>query len=162
MSEKTDLPVTTGEAQAKRWDPFQLLTQLQTDLDRIWEGKGPFIRFRKLSDLPTEWTPRVDVFGQNGTIVVKAEIPGVPKEEMEVFVEEGDLVIRGERKEEKEVKETDFYRMERSFGSFYRRLPLPEGVKAEEIKATYADGVLEVTIPKPAVPETTPVKIAVK
>jgi HSP20 family protein len=161
MSEKTDLPATTGEAQSKRWDPMQMIADLQTELDRFWEGRTPMMSLRRLADMPTKWTPKIDVFGQNGSIIVKAEVPGVPKESMDVYVEDGDLVIRGERKAEKEVKETDFYRMERSYGSFYRRLPLPEGVDPKAIEANYADGVLEVKVPKPAMPEPKPTKIAI-
>jgi HSP20 family protein len=74
----------------------------------------------------------------------------VKKEDIEITLDQGDLVIRGERKAEHEVKEEQHYRMECSYGSFYRRIPLPSGVKADQIKATYNDGVLEVRIPTPA------------
>jgi HSP20 family protein len=82
--------------------------------------------------------------------VVKAEVPEVKKEDIDVALEGGDLVIRGERKAEQEVKEEDYYRMERSYGSFYRRIPLGFEVKSEQVQAKYTDGVLEVSIPKPA------------
>jgi HSP20 family protein len=105
----------------------------------------------------------MDVYEQAGALVVKAELPGVKKEEIEITLEEGDLVLRGEHQAETEVKEEAFYRMERSYGSFYRRLPLAGDVKPEQITATLTDGVLEVRIPKPAEEaKTTPQKIAVK
>jgi HSP20 family protein len=93
--------------------------------------------------------PRVDVFEREGKLVVKAELPGVNKEDIDLQISDGDLVLRAERREEREVKEENWYRMERSSGSLYRRLPMPEGVQADQIQAALTDGVLEVTIPKP-------------
>ena len=83
------------------------------------------------------------------------------REDIDVEIENGDLVIKGERHSEHEVKEEHAYRMERSFGSFYRRLPLPEGVKEEDISATYTDGVLEVRTPKAQAEKPAPKKIAI-
>jgi HSP20 family protein len=93
--------------------------------------------------------PSTDVYEKDGNLVVKAELPGMKKEDIEVTLDQGDLVIRGERKAESEVTEEDYYRLERSYGSFYRRLPLGFHVTAEQIAASYHDGVLEVRIPKP-------------
>ena len=76
----------------------------------------------------------MDIFEKDGALMVKAELPGVKKEEVTITLDDGDLVVRGERKAESEVKEEDYYRMERSYGSFYRRMPLPFEAKAEEIK----------------------------
>jgi HSP20 family protein len=162
MSEKTTAPATTQVPKPRRWDPFDLLTQMQTEFDRFWGGRGPAFRpLLRPAELADTWTPRADVFEQNGNIVVKAELPGVKKEDIDVAVEDGDLVVRGERTSEETVEEKDYLRMERSSGGFYRRLPLPEGTTAEQIAATYKDGVLEVTVPKPATKASTPTKIAV-
>lgn len=97
----------------------------------------------------------MDVYEKDNALFVKAELPGLKKEDVQVEVEGEDLVIRGESKTESEVKDGDYYRSERSFGSFYRRLPLPAGVTSEQIQATLKDGVLEVRVPKPteAAPE---------
>ena len=105
--------------------------------------------------------PRVDVFEREGNLVVKAELPGVKKEDIDLQITDGDLVLRAERREEHEVKEENWYRMERSSGSLYRRLPLPEGITAEGIQAALSDGVLEITIPKPKESEPQATKIAI-
>lgn len=148
-----------------RWDPFEALDELQEEIDRLWRRAwwpAPWSLtrpLRRLTRMAETWAPRCDVYEQNGQIVVKAELPGVKKEDIEVSLVEGDLVIRGERKAESEVKEEDYYRMERSYGSFYRRLALPADVKADEIQARYQDGVLEVRIPKPSTKKI-PIKVS--
>lgn len=109
----------------------------------------PWLDFPWFRNNLADWTPRMDAFTRNGMFVVKAELPGMKKDEVQVTLEEGDLVIQGERKFEQEVKEEDFHRMERRVGQFYRRLPLPFEVKPQQIKAEFHDGVLEVTFPKP-------------
>jgi HSP20 family protein len=104
----------------------------------------------------------MDVFEKNGKVHVKVELPGVNKDAVKVEMADGDLIIQGERRAEQEVREEDYYRMERTYGSFYRRLPIPFEVKAEQIKASFKDGVLEVEIPKPAKPTPAPTKIDVR
>lgn len=170
MSEKTTAPATTTTpvkteepAKLRRWGLMDMMSQMQNDLDRLWGGRFAALRPLRLStESGDAWSPRADVYEQNGNLVVKAELPGVKKEDINVAVEDGDLVIRGERTSEEKVEEKDYYRMERSTGAFYRRLPVPEGITAEQIAATYNDGVLQVTMPKPvtttAVPTTIPVK----
>jgi HSP20 family protein len=100
--------------------------------------------------METTWAPRVDVFEKNGEVVVKAELPGVKKEDVKVSIQDDDLLIEGERQAEKEVKEQDYYRVERAYGAFYRRLPMPAGVPADKVKVSFTDGVLEIRIPKSA------------
>jgi len=130
------------------WDPWQQLERLQDEFDRLW-GSQVFPRrgpgMPKLSD----WRPRADVYEDGNELVVKAELPGVKREDIEVNVEAGVLTIRGTRKDEKEIKEEHFHRMERSSGSFFRQIPLPGVVSADAIKATHKDGVLEIRLPKP-------------
>jgi HSP20 family protein len=103
--------------------------------------------------------PAVDVFEKNDKFIVKAEVPGMKEEDIDVSVVGDTLTIKGERKTETEVKEEDYYRCERSYGSFYRSIPLPSAVDASKIEASYEDGLLEVTLPKKA--EVKPKKIAV-
>ena len=93
------------------------------------------------------WTPDVEMFERNNTLIVRAELPGLKKEDVTVEVAENELVLKGERKHEKEEKGEGYYRSERSYGSFYRALSLPEGAKIDAAKATVSDGVLEVTMP---------------
>jgi HSP20 family protein len=96
----------------------------------------------------------VDVYEANGDLVIHAELPGVEKQDIKLTLDNGDLLIEGERKSEEKLEEKDYYRMERMAGSFYRRLPLPAGVKPEQIHAQYTDGVLEVRVPKGAAAAT--------
>jgi HSP20 family protein len=150
----TELTKTNGQ-QAQRWEPLDVFEELETEMARFWQQ--PWLPMpRMLTRVPRfqerlamAWRPTVDIFEKNGHLVVKAELPGVKKEDVSVTLDQGDLVISGERKVESEVKEEHVYRMERSYGSFYRRLPLPEEVLPEQIEATFKDGVLEVRFPKP-------------
>ncbi len=165
---KPAIPVKADEARLRRRDPFEMLNDLQEEMRRYWSEAWPLAPLpwrRALAGAvptPTPWAPRVDVFERNGDLVVKAELPGVNRDDIEVTLDDGDLVIRGERKTEQEVKEDSYYRMERSYGSFQRRLSLPPGVKPDDVKASYADGVLEIRVPKPAQapPQAQQIKIA--
>lgn len=131
------------------WDPWRQLERLQDEFDRLWGG--PLFSWRRPAfTRAAEWRPRCDVYEDGGDLVVKAELPGVKKEDIQVELDEGVLTIRGSRKEEKEIKEDQYYRMERASGTFFRQIPLPGPVKADQIKANYKDGVLEVRLPKPA------------
>jgi HSP20 family protein len=153
MAETTTAPAKSQNGKLHRLDPFEML---QDEMARLWGQTWPFGAWplaRKAAQT-TEgaalWTLRIDVFEKNGDFVVKAELPGAKKEDIEVTLDQGDLVIRGQKKAETEVKEEHYYRMEQSYGSFYRRLALPFETTAEQIKATYAEGILEIRIPKPA------------
>ena len=95
------------------------------------------------------WNPGIDVYEKDNRLFTRIDLPGMKKEDVKVEVSDGHLAISGERKREEEEKEKEFYRCEREYGSFYRAVPLPEGVKVEDVKATFADGVLEVSVPLP-------------
>ncbi|MBI3971384.1 MAG: Hsp20/alpha crystallin family protein [Chloroflexi bacterium] len=130
---------------------------------RFWSDVWP-IRFagrewplHRLAQVPAAWAPRVDAYEKEGRLIVQAELPGMKKEDIQVALDQNDLIIKGEHKTESEVKAEDYYRCERSYGSFFRRMPLPFTAKAENIKAKYTDGVLQITIPKPT-PEREEVK----
>lgn len=92
--------------------------------------------------------PSIDVYDEKDSVVVKAELPGMKKEDIEVNLAGENLTIKGEKKEDKEVKEDNYYRRERSYGSFVRTVALPCEVKSDEIKASFKDGVLEIQMPK--------------
>jgi len=96
------------------------------------------------------WVPTIDVMEKDDKYIVKADLPGMKEEDVDVSVVGDALVIKGERKEESEVKEEDYYCCERSYGSFSRSVALPSNVDADKIEADYSDGVLEVTLPKAA------------
>jgi HSP20 family protein len=98
--------------------------------------------------LEGEWSPSVDVAEKDGEIVVTAELPGVTKDDVDITITNDILTVKGEKKEEKEVKKENYHRVERSYGSFQRAIPLPTGVKGDEAKANYKDGVLRIIVPK--------------
>lgn len=132
-------------------DPFKLMRQMTSELDRLFEeSPWPSLRWpavRAESTLERTWFPEIDVFEKDGRLITKIDLPGLKKDDVKVEVTDGQLTISGERKTEAEEKKENFYRCEREYGSFYRAVPLPEGVKLEDVKATFADGVLEVSIP---------------
>lgn len=141
-------------------DPFALFRHMTADVDRMFdEGSRPFFRraFRTLAGKTTTWAPEIDVFEKGNRLITKIDLPGMKKEDVKVEVTDGHLVISGERKSEIEEQKNDFYRCEREFGSFYRAVPLPEGAKIEDVVATFANGVLEVSVPL-AVHETPKVR----
>jgi HSP20 family protein len=108
------------------------------------------------------WLPDIDVFEREGKLVVRADLPGMKRDDIEVAVEGDSLVVRGQRREEREVKDEDYYCCERAVGEFSRAIGLPEGADAEQIEATYQDGVLEVTVPVAEARVARKVEVAVK
>jgi HSP20 family protein len=120
-------------------DPFAVL-----------DAFGPSLRWPSLEMAEARaWSPTIEVFEKDNRLVTKVDLPGLKKEDVKVEVTDGHLSISGERKREVEEKKKNVYRSEREYGSFYRAVPLPEGVKLEDVKATFADGVLEVSVPLP-------------
>jgi HSP20 family protein len=101
------------------------------------------------------WSPKIDVVEQDHHLVTRVDLPGMKKEDVSVEVTDGHLALSGERKRETEDKKDDYYRCEREYGIFYRAVPLPDGAKLDDIKASFADGVLEVSVPLPARPDAT-------
>jgi HSP20 family protein len=97
------------------------------------------------------WTPTIEVMEKEGKLLVTAELPGVKKEDVKVHIDGDTLVVEGERKQEKEEKREGYYHSERSYGTFYRSIPLPEGAKADQTAAQFNNGVLEVSVPIPEV-----------
>ena len=141
------------------WKPFRELSTLHQDIDEL------FTRFFGEEEwLPTRWTPTAPViesFIRNGEMVVRADLPGIDPKAVELAVEGHRLVMRGERHAKEERKEKDCMYREVSYGRFERAVELPEGVDTESIKATYHDGVLEVTMKAPKAMVAKKVPIAV-
>jgi len=128
------------------------------DLDRPFEEffrtlAGPW-PFRPLLALTPgkHYIPTADMYARNGDMVVRIDLPGVDPKDIKVKFEEGELVVMGERKAEKEIKEEGYYRKEATYGVFERHMTLPKGIKEGEIKAEYDKGVLEISVPR--VPKT--------
>src|SRR6266699_4670792 len=155
MVEQTISPVKKTNGTLRRWDPLDVFETLQQEMERFWHRSfsfpiGPLPAALQAPTAPgTFWAPRTDVYEKDNTLVFKAELPGLTKQDVQVEIDSGYLVIKGESKAETGAKEASYYRLERSFGSFYRRLLLPFDVTPEQIQATLTDGVLEVQIPKP-------------
>jgi HSP20 family protein len=127
--------------------PVDLFEEMQDEFKRFWTS--PLFSGRPFQRVSTG-LPRADMYEKDNVLVVKVDLPGIKKEDIQVTVDDGDLVVRGESKTESEVKEEHYYRLERGTGHFYRRLALPFDAKAEMIEANFGDGVLEVRIPRPA------------
>jgi len=106
--------------------------------------------------------PDVDMFESNGDLVMKAELPGIKKEDIEVTLSDGTITISGEKKQEEEIKKKDYYKMERSYGSFCRTFSLPTEVKADKVKSTFKNGVLEIRMPKSEEAKSKEVKVKIE
>ena len=134
-----------------RWEPFRDLVSIQGRLNHLFDEA--FRGATRPSGDGEEWSlgswaPAVDIFEQDGHIVLKAELPGVDPKDVEVRVENNVLTLRGERKLDNEVQKENYHRVERAYGSFSRSFTLPSVVDTEKIKAEYRDGVLRVNLPK--------------
>ncbi len=127
--------------------PFAVARRMFDEMDRTFAGWMRWPDFR--AESAEGWYPSVDVIGEDGKLIVRADLPGLNKEDVKVEVSDGDLLIQGERKREHEERGRGIYRSERSYGRFTRRIPLPEGAKTGEAKAQFNNGVLEVSIPVP-------------
>jgi HSP20 family protein len=165
MAENTRLAARRSDGALRRLDPFEVLNTLRDEMDRFWRDPlriGSLVfPFGSVTTSAADFMPRVDVYEKDNTIVVTAELPGLTKDDVQVELDDDALVIRGKSQAKREVKEEAYYRAERSFGAFYRRLPLSFEVQPEQIRASMTDGVLEVRIPRPVETATEPTKIPV-
>ena len=139
------------------WDPFSFATDLQGEMNRLFNRN-----LVKKNGWGSAFEPEVDVVEEKDHFLVKADIPGVKKEELDIKVEGTLLTIRGERKEEKETKEKNYHASERFYGAFTRMIEFPVGVKADQVKATYKDGVLEISLPKSEDAKTKQITVEIK
>ena len=141
-----------------RWDPLQEFLAMSNRFNR--PINDPYAQ--RTEDSFGAWAPPVDIFERQDQLVIRAEVPGIHKEDMDVRIENGVLTLHGERKEEKETKEINVHLMERVYGSFTRSFSLPTTVDPTKVSAIYRDGVLEVTVPKveTAKPKKVEIKVA--
>lgn len=135
------------------WQPFRELAAMQHRLDRMFSDTLPraYAGFRVPSGEDQglgAWAPAVDIFETDQNVVLKAELAGVDPKDVEVRVENNTLYLKGQRKVDTEVKEENYHRVERSFGSFARSFALPDSVDADKVAAEYQNGILTLTIPK--------------
>ena len=130
-----------------RWDPLAEMADLQGWFDQAFGdffGRTPL----EMASADSTWSPLVDVHETKDQFLVKAEVPGLKQEEIEVSIVDDTLTLKGERKRETEVKENEYHRIERSYGAFQRSIVLPASVDASGVKASYKEGVLEIQLPK--------------
>ena len=144
-----------------RWEPFRDLVTSQREFGRLFrEAFSPMFGEAEVST--RSWAPPVDIYETENDIVLKAELPGIDPKDVEVRVEDNTLYLKGERKYEKEVKEKNYHRVERSYGTFARSFSLPNSINADQVKAEYKDGMLTLTMPKreEAKPKTIKIDVA--
>ena len=140
-----------------RWDPFREVVALQNRMNSLFrdmnEGEGPIST--------AAFTPAADIYEDDKKIILKLEVPGIEQNDIDVRVENSTLTVRGERKFEKDVKEENFHRIERSYGSFSRSFTLPNTVNPEQVNADYTNGVLTITLAKRAEAKPKQIKVNV-
>ena len=148
----------TAAATLEPTTPFRFARRFIDDMERLFEdfqgfrlgslyGREFFPFTKEFEHI--DWVPKIEVFEQNGVFAVRADLPGLKKDDVKVELTNEALTLSGERKEEKEEKREGYYRSERSYGSFYRYIPLPEGAKTDTATAEFHDGVLEVKMQVP-------------
>jgi HSP20 family protein len=139
-------------------NPFGMMRRFTQDMERMFDDFAGFRfpRFFRPEFAPfrtelekAEWIPQIEVLHKDGTFMVRADLPGLTKDDVKIEVTNELLTISGERKTETEEKHEGFYRTERLYGTFFRQIPLPEGVKTDNATATFRHGVLEITLPMP-------------
>jgi len=129
-------------------DPYSELRSLQRDLDRMFEGTIGFP-----SVTTRRWMPSFDIKESGNDLIVRADLPGVKKEDIKIELNNGFLTISGERKQEKKEENEKFYRSERVYGSFCRSFQVPSSLTEDQIKAHYENGVLDIVLPKEDLPQ---------
>jgi HSP20 family protein len=134
------------------FEPFALMRRMQEDMDRLFGGfgarRGLATRGRELESF--DWAPAIEAFQRGNEFVVRAEVPGLSRDDLTVEITDDDLTIRGERRHDQSEEREGVFHSERAYGSFYRMISLPEGAIAESAQANFKDGVLEVVIPAPS------------
>jgi len=129
----------------QRWEPFTSLRQMEDTMNRLWRGFGVGPIYREGGE---DWNILLDVIQHKDDIIVKASIPGVKPEDIDVAIEDNVLTLKAERKTENEYKDADYLIQERATGSFFRALRLPDTVDTNKVQSTYENGVLTITMPK--------------
>jgi len=147
------------QQQDRSGSPFEAMRRMSDELDRTFDRIlsswglpgmiGSQRRWGGSTSQDVSWIPRVEVFQKDDQFIVRAELPGLKKDDVEVNVTDEAITIQGQRRSEREEEQGGFYHSERSYGSFYRAIPLPEGVIADKADASFENGVLEVKLPAP-------------
>ncbi len=132
-----------------KWSPWREMPVLQNRFNRLFDD--PFFRVGQMDDDAGMglWNPAVDLYEKDEHFMIKAELPGVDKKDIQIDLQDRILTLSGERTYDNEVKEENYYRRERSYGKFQRAFTLPADVDSDKIKAEFKDGVLQIEVPKP-------------
>jgi HSP20 family protein len=151
--------------------PFSIMRRISDEMDRLFEnfgmggrslfpsqgaqgtGQGAWDVGGYNEGMPSMWSPHVEVCERNGKLLIQADLPGMKRDDIHVRVEDDEVIIQGERRNESSGNQSGYYRSERSYGSFYRTIPLPEGTNADSANATFRDGVLEIEFDAPRQPQ---------
>lgn len=148
-----------------KWNPYGELETMRRNIDKLFEEffETTPRRYRPLWHRlkPEIVVPNVDMYDKKNEIVVKAELPGMTKDHIDLTINDGSLILKGELKKEGEVKEEDYYSRERSYGEFTRTIALPVGADTKKAKATLKNGILEITLPKKEEAKPKEIKVAV-
>ncbi|MBT9139225.1 MAG: Spore protein SP21 [Syntrophomonadaceae bacterium] len=147
-----------------KWSPLKELEDMRKDMDRLFEEFFSPITRRRRGWLKPEMgviVPNIEMYDRKDEIVVKAELPGVAKEDIDLTITKDSLTLKGEAKREEEIKEEDYYACEMSYGSFTRTIALPAEVDSEKAKASFKNGVIEITLPKREAAKPKEIKIEV-
>ena len=127
--------------------PFSFMRRFGEGMEQLLaEFGGSGLAPRNFGEIST-WSPQIEMFQREGRLIIRADLPGLKKEDVQVELRDDSVVMRGERQEERKEEREGFYRTERSYGSFYREIPLPAGIDTSRATATYRDGVLEIAMP---------------
>jgi HSP20 family protein len=129
-----------------RWEPAREVDSLQSEVNRVFDA---FFGTAGGGNRTRRWVPAMDLVETEDHLVLKADLPGMSRDDVEIEIKDGVLTVAGERRTDHEEKSEGFYRVERAFGRFSRSLTLPDGVDADSVAAEFEDGVLDVRIPKP-------------
>jgi HSP20 family protein len=129
-----------------RWEPAREVDSLQSEVNRVFDA---FFGTAGANGRVRRWVPAMDLVEDDEQLILRADLPGLSRDDVEIEIKDRVLTVSGERKTEDEQRSEGFYRVERAFGSFSRSMTLPDGIDAERVSAEFADGVLEVRIPKP-------------
>ena len=142
--------------------PFSVMRRISDEMDRLFEnfgfgrgfsqgepGQGGAWDVGNYQGAPSMWSPHIEVSERDGKLLIQADLPGMKRDDINVRVEDDEVIIQGERRQEQTSNQRGYYRSERSYGSFYRTIPLPEGTNADSANATFKDGVLEIQLDAP-------------
>ena len=131
-----------------RWEPFRDLVSTHDHFNQLFNETFARAFGDQQETSPRTWVPPVDICETEDSLVLKAELPGIKPEAVEIRVEDSTLHLKGERKFEKEIKEENLHRVERSYGTFSRTFTLPSSIDSDKVKAEYQNGILTLTMPK--------------